>query len=55
MQLPEEKAFCAESTLSFRLSAPLPKPPIHKYPKAAKENYKPIELRAQERKAARNG
>lgn len=44
--LPEQQSFCEETTITFKLSAPLPKPSIHKYSKnGRKENFKPIELR----------
>ena len=54
--LPEEKSHSDEATITFKLSAPLPKPAIHKYVKNnRKENYKPIELREEERGVLKNG
>jgi len=42
--LPEHRNKVEETTITFKISAPLPKPSIHKYKKSKKENYRPIEL-----------
>ena len=42
--LPEHKNPADQITITFKISAPLPKPSVHKYKKYKKENFKPIEL-----------